>query len=314
MIYRRLGRTDLNVSLLSLGTGGARRLGQATGMTLIDQQALVHHAIDLGVNLIDTAEQYGESESILGRCLRGIPRNQYFLSTKWSPRIGEDFFPDPVALQASVERSLKRLGTDYIDIMFFHGPRVAEYGAVVDQLYPVLDALRNAGKVRSVGLSTPFVYDPAQEVARVALTEDPAIWDVVMLKYGILNQHAANHILTLADRHDVGVMNMAAVRIKLPNPVLLEALIRGWKQSGLIARNALPDKNPLDWLIQGDVKSVIEAGYRFAAEPPGIATVLTGTSSMEHLTANARCLENPKLTIAHSSRLKALFGSIVEYA
>ena len=57
-------------------------------MALIDQQALVHHAIDLGVNLIDTTKQYGESESILGRCLRGIPRNQYFLSTKWAPRIG----------------------------------------------------------------------------------------------------------------------------------------------------------------------------------------------------------------------------------
>ena len=314
MIYRRLGRTNLSVSLLSLGTGGARRLGQAIDMTLLDQQRLVHHAMDLGVNLIDTAEQYGESESILGRCLRGIPRNDYFLSTKWSPRVGKEFVPNPVALQASVERSLQRLGTDYIDVMLFHGPRVAEYDAVVDQLYPVLDALRTAGKVRSVGLSTPFVYDPAQEVARIALTENPAMWDVVMLKYGILNQHAANHILTLADRYDVGVMNMAAVRIKLPDPVLLEELIREWKEGGLIARDALPDKNPLDWLIQGDVESVIEAGYRFAAEPPGIATVLTGTSSIEHLNANARCLENPKLISAHSSRLKALFGGIVEYA
>ena len=110
MIYRRLGRTNLSVSLLSLGTGGARRLGQAMGMTLLDQQRLVHHAMDLGVNLVDTAEQYGESESILGRCLRGIPRNQYFLSTKWAPRIGEEFVPNPVALQASVERSLQRLG------------------------------------------------------------------------------------------------------------------------------------------------------------------------------------------------------------
>ena len=73
MIYRRLGRTNLSVSLLSLGTGGARRLGQAMGMTLLDQQRLVHHAMDLGVNLVDTAEQYGESESILGRCLRGHP-------------------------------------------------------------------------------------------------------------------------------------------------------------------------------------------------------------------------------------------------
>ena len=314
MIYRRLGRTDLNVSLLSLGTGGARRLGQATGMTLIDQQALVHHAIDLGVNLIDTAEQYGESESILGRCLRGIPRNQYFLSTKWAPRIGEEFVPDPAALQASVESSLKRLGTDYIDIMLFHGPRAAEYGAVVDQLYPALDALRNAGKVRYVGLSTPFVHDPAQEVARIALTEHPEMWDVVMLKYGILNQYAANEILTLAARHDVGVMNMAAVRVKLPDAMLLEALIKKWKDDKLIARNALPDTDPLGWLIHDDVGSVIEAGYRFAAEPSVIATVLTGTSSIEHLNANARCLETPKLISAHSSRLKALFGGIVEYA
>jgi len=314
MIYRRLGRTNLSVSLLSLGTGGARRLGQAMGMTLLDQQRLVHHAMDLGVNLIDTAEQYGESESILGRCLRGIPRNDYFLSTKWSPRVGKEFVPNPVALQASVERSLQRLGTDYIDVMLFHGPRVAEYDAVVDQLYPVLNALRNAGKVRYVGLSTPFVHDPAQEVARIALTEHPAMWDVVMLKYGILNQYAANEILTLAARHDVGVMNMAAVRVKLPDAVLLEALIKKWKDDKLIARNALPDTDPLGWLIHDDVGSVIEAGYRFAAEPSVIATVLTGTSSIEHLNANARCLETPKLISAHSSRLKALFGGIVEYA
>jgi L-galactose dehydrogenase len=314
MIYRRLGRTNLSVSLLSLGTGGARRLGQAMGMTLLDQQRLVHHAMDLGVNLIDTAEQYGESESIVGRCLRGIPRNDYFLSTKWSPRVGKEFVPNPVALQASVERSLQRLGTDYIDVMLFHGPRVAEYDAVVDQLYPVLNALRNAGKVRYVGLSTPFVHDPAQEVARIALTEHPAMWDVVMLKYGILNQYAANEILTLAARHDVGVMNMAAVRVKLPDAVLLEALIKKWKDDKLIARNALPDTDPLGWLIHDDVGSVIEAGYRFAAEPSVIATVLTGTSSIEHLNANARCLETPKLVSAHSSRLKALFGGIVEYA
>ena len=283
-------------------------------MTLLDQQRLVHHAMDLGVNLIDTAEQYGESESILGRCLRGIPRNDYFLSTKWSPRVGKEFVPNPVALQASVERSLQRLGTDYIDVMLFHGPRVAEYDAVVDQLYPVLNALRNAGKVRYVGLSTPFVHDPAQEVARIALTEHPAMWDVVMLKYGILNQYAANEILTLAARHDVGVMNMAAVRVKLPDAVLLEALIKKWKDDKLIARNALPDTDPLGWLIHDDVGSVIEAGYRFAAEPSVIATVLTGTSSIEHLNANARCLETPKLVSAHSSRLKALFGGIVEYA
>ena len=96
--------------------------------------------------------------------------------------------------------------------------------------------------------------------------------------------------------------------------MLLEALIKKWKDDKLIARNALPDTDPLGWLIHDDVGSVIEAGYRFAAEPSVIATVLTGTSSIEHLNANARCLETPKLVSAHSSRLKALFGGIVEYA
>jgi hypothetical protein len=96
--------------------------------------------------------------------------------------------------------------------------------------------------------------------------------------------------------------------------MLLEALIKKWKDDKLIAWDALPDTDPLGWLIHDDVGSVIEAGYRFAAEPSVIATVLSGTSSIEHLDANAKCLETPKLIRAHSDRLRALFGCIVEYA
>ena len=280
-----------------------------------DQKRLIGRALELGINMIDSSSNYSNSEDLLGKCLSDIPRNTYHICTKWPARDQSGAtITNSYKLTEAIDNSLKKLNLDFIDVMMLHGVLPNEYDSIVENLAESLIKAKESGKIGSIGLSTRFSVDPSQQGALEALQKHPNLWEVLMIKYGILNQHAANHILTLADRHDVGVMNMAAVRIKLPNPVLLEALIRGWKKSGLIPRDALPDKNPLDWLIQGDVKSVIEAGYRFAAEPPGIATVLTGTSSMEHLTANARCLENPKLTIAHSARLKALFGSIVEYA
>ncbi|MDE0822279.1 MAG: aldo/keto reductase [Opitutales bacterium] len=314
MIYRRLGKTGLEVSLLSLGSGGARRLGQAIGFELKEQKALVRHAMALGVNLIDTAEDYGESEAILGECLRGIPRDQYMLSTKWIAREGDAFISDPQALLTSVEGSLKRLNTDYVDVMFFHGPLPSEYDQLVDCLYPAMERLKEAGKIRYVGLSTRFVKDPAQEVARLALAQHPELWDVLMLKYGILNQFAAKTIFPMVAKHDVGIMNMAAVRIKLPDPELLRATILDWKIKNLVAVNALPEHDPLGWLVHDDVLSVIEAGYRFAAEPKLISTVISGTSSIAHLDANARSLERPGLSESDSRQLKELFGEIIEYA
>ena len=77
-----------------------------------------------------------------------------------------------------------------------------------------------------------------------------------MLKYGIMNQHAEKEILPLASKHDVGIMNMAAVRVKLPDPSLLEKQIQEWKKKGLLDQNSIPDKKPLDWLIYDNVESV----------------------------------------------------------
>ena len=85
MHYRTLGRTGIEVSLLSLGSGGAKMLGQADGLTQREQTALVRRALDLGVNLFDTSQGYGDSEAILGRALEGVPRDSYFLATKWPP-------------------------------------------------------------------------------------------------------------------------------------------------------------------------------------------------------------------------------------
>ncbi len=85
MEYRRFGRTGLSVSVMGLGSGGPSQLGQGSGVSEADAAGVVRRALDLGINLIDTAADYRESEAILGRALRGVPRERYILCTKFSP-------------------------------------------------------------------------------------------------------------------------------------------------------------------------------------------------------------------------------------
>ena len=324
MQYRTLGRTGLKVSLLGFGTGGPSSLGQSSGMTQKEQTALVHRCFDLGINLFDTSTLYGRSEEILGRALKEIPRDSYILSTKWAHATtwsslgvgGEDgpLVEDPQDLIRGVEDSLARLGTDHVDIFQFHGLRPQQYHEVVDRFCPAMKRLQQDGKVRFIGFTTRYIADPAHEAALLGLRTDPDLWDTIMLKYGILNQVAANEILPLALEHGTGVLNMAAVRIKLPRPDQLEELITDWKRRGMVSSNALPEKNPLGWLVHDDVDSVVSAGYKFAADHEAISTVLTGTANQAHLEENAAALERPSLADADRQRLVNLFGQIAEYA
>ena len=100
--------------------------------------------------------------------------------------------------------------------MFLHGLLPSDYETAVECFYPKLLELKHEGKIRFIGFSTRFKIDHTQESAKKALVSDPHLWDVIMLKYGIMNQHAEKEILPLASKHDVGIMNMAAVRVKLP--------------------------------------------------------------------------------------------------
>ena len=314
MEYRTLGRTGIRVSLASFGTGGPSQFGQHKGLEQKQQTDLVRRCLELGVNLFDTHEAYGSSEIILGEALRGVPRDSYYLVTKWSYHRNGGAGQDAAAFRASVERSLGRLNTDYVDVMMVHGILAAEYDSVVERFVPTLERLRDEGKVRFRGFSARYIADPAQEILPVALRSHPELWDVVMLKYGILNQIAAKEALPLAMEHKIGVLNMASVRIKLPVPEMLEELIADWKDKGYIPRDSLPARNPLGWLVHGEADSVVSAAYKFAADHPAIGSVITGTSSMEHLNANIAALEKPRLPDEDTTRLKMLFGDIAEYA
>ena len=314
MKFRTLGRTGLKVSVVSYGSGGPSNLGQRTGLTDADQDALVRRALDLGINLIDTSSGYGRSEEILGRALKGVPRDAYLMATKWNPCDRDTPKTDPQDLVQSVERSLSRMGLEVIDLMQFHGVVPSIYRTVVERFYGTLKRLQEQGKVRFIGFSERFFADPRHEAVETALGQDGDLWDTIMLKYGVLNQCAARRALPLAQEKNVGILNMASVRVKLTRPEELGALMAEWKAKGFIPRDALPEKDPLGFLAHGEVDSVVSAGYKFALEPPAISTVITGTSRVDNLERNLAALLGPPLPEADGQRLRALFGSLEEAA
>jgi aryl-alcohol dehydrogenase-like predicted oxidoreductase len=146
MDYVTLGRTGLQVSVLGLGGGGHSRLGQRTGATEEASVELVRRALALGVTFIDTAEAYG-TEAIIGMALDGVRRENVVLSTKKSLSVDGRLIT-AAELSRGLDASLRRLGTDYVDVYHLHGVRADQYDQAVAELVPAMQRLRAAGKIR----------------------------------------------------------------------------------------------------------------------------------------------------------------------
>ena len=307
MEYTTLGRTGLKVSVAGLGCGGPSRLGQRDNKPEKESIALVRLALDLGVNFLDTAEAYG-TEEIVGKAIAGVPRDRVFISTK--KKFPLDDPSDPAAeVRKSLEQSLRRLRTDYIDIYHAHGVEPEYYVYASTKLLPVLLKMRQEGKIRFVAISEAFVEDPTHRMLREALADD--CWDVIMAGFNLLNQSARHAVLQKAARQNVGVLVMFAVRRALSQPRRLRELWAELAKSGLVERDACNPEAPLDFLL-GDRKasSVVDAAYRFCRHEPGVHVVLSGTGSLEHLKANIESLAKPPLPAAVTARLKKIFAKV----
>ncbi len=309
MEYRTLGRTGLRVSVLGIGTGGPSQFGQNTGVPEADVGRMVRRALALGVNFFDTAAGYGESEAILGRALTGVPREDYVLATK--VQVARDAWtssPDDVV--ASVERSLARLRVDVIDIMQFHGVTPEDYARTMEIFLPVMARLQEQGKFRFLGLSETYSQDPGHEMFPMALADDH--FDTAMVGYNMISPTAEHRVLPMCLEKNVGVICMVAVRRALSKPDVLAERIAYAKEKGLIARDSVPDDDPLGWLVKGHVASLPAAAYKYVASHPAMGTVLTGTANLEHLEANVRSILGPPLPDEDVVRLRDIFGAVWE--
>src|ERR1700690_2499517 len=202
MQYRTLGRTGIKVSPYALG---ALALGTPIGNPDHDDSArIIHKALDAGINFIDTADAYGESEVAVGKALKGR-RDSVVLATKFSRPTGDDPNHQGASrrwIMTAVENSLRRLQTDYIDLYQVHRPDPA---TDIEETLSALSDLIHSGKVRAVGTSAMPASDivEAQWVAeRRGLerfrTEQPP--------YSILNRAIEREVLPVCERYGVGTL------------------------------------------------------------------------------------------------------------
>jgi aryl-alcohol dehydrogenase-like predicted oxidoreductase len=309
MEYTILGRTGLKVSVAGLGCGGFSRLGLGTGKSEGDAIALVHEAFSLGVNLFDTAAVYG-TEAVLGKALKGLPRDQVVVTTKaWLPRGSGRAAAE--RLVTSLDNSLRALGTDYIDVFQLHGVAPQDYDNARDVLAPVLLEQRNKGKIRFLGVTETGSSDPNHEMVQRAAPD--GMWDVVMIAFHMMHQNARSLVFPHTIGNRVGTLIMFAVRNIFSKPQRLKAELRELAANRRIASWLGHAPNPLGFLIHADhdgALSLPEAAYRFVRHEPGADVVLFGTGEPEHLRANIASILKPPLPETDLRILAKHFGHL----
>jgi aryl-alcohol dehydrogenase-like predicted oxidoreductase len=307
MDYTTLGRTGLRVSVAGLGAGGFSRLGLATGKSEAEAIALVQTALDLGVNLIDTAAAYG-TEAAIGKAIAGLPRESVVIATKASARGRWDTI-SPAEVIASLDNSLRVLGIDCIDVFQVHAVPPSGYEYVRDRIVPLLLHEREKGKFRFLGVTETAPNDLEHAMLSRAIPE--GIWDVVMVAFHMMHQNACDAVFPRTREHNVGTLLMFAVRSIFARPVQLAATMRELAAAGKVPEWLAKSADPLRFLVHGNgASSVTDAAYRFVRHEPGVDVVLFGTGEIAHLRANIESILKPPLPEADRARLAELFGHL----
>jgi aryl-alcohol dehydrogenase-like predicted oxidoreductase len=306
MKYTKLGRTELNVSIAGLGGGGHSRLG--LGKNLGEENAInvVKKAIDLGINIFDTSAVYG-TETALGNGLSGQDRTSYVISTKFPPSDFKGNIKPEGELTNSLEQSLRKLNTDYIDVLHLHAVTANEYTKVRDRFMPELIKAKEAGKIGWFGITEMFGKDTNHEMLDLALKDN--LWDVIMVGYNLLNFSASKSILPTAKKNNVGTLLMFAVRNALSNTTRLNELLGVLYENGQLDKNMIDNKKPLAFLLN-DADSIIEAAYRFCSNSKGIDVVLSGTSNPTHLVENVKNILSGPLSDDTLNKINDLFYNV----
>lgn len=309
MHHTTLGRTGLRVSVAGLGTGGFSRLGLRAGKTEDEVVRLIHEAFGLGVNFIDTAPSYG-TEGVIGKALKSIPRDQVVIATKSAVNRNGEFWSGERVV-ASLDNSLRVMGTDYVDVFNLHGVEAHEYDHAVNVLAPVLAAQKAKGKIRHIGITENPINDHSNEMLKRAL-RDP-VWEVFMVGFHMLHQRARKNVFAATRQQGIGTLLMFAVRSIFADPPRVAREMRALADKGIIDKSLVDLNDPLGFLIhEGGAANVTEAAYRYARHEPGVDVVLFGTGDAAHLRANVAALEKPPLPAADREKLAALFGHLAE--
>jgi aryl-alcohol dehydrogenase-like predicted oxidoreductase len=307
MHHTTLGRTGLKVSVAGLGTGGFSRLGLKSGKSEDESARLIHEAVSLGINFIDTAPSYG-TEGVVGKALKTIPRDQLVIATKAQIHRNGDWAP-PSRVVASLDNSLAAMGTDHVDVFNLHGVLADEYSYAIETIAPVLEEQKAKGKIRHIGLTENPITDFTNAMLSRAL-RDP-VWEVVMVGFHMMHQGARTRVFPITREKGIGTLLMFAVRSIFADPPRVARELRALAEKGLVEKWLGETKDPLGFLIHdGGAATMTEAAYRYVRHEPGVDVVLFGTGDAAHLKANVAALNKPPLPEADRAKLAKLFGHL----
>lgn len=283
MDHRQLGNTGLNVSALSFGAsslGGVfRDVSESGGIRAVQV------AIDHGINFIDVSPYYGatRAETVLGKALKLIPRDRYYLATKVG-QYGEglfDFSADRV--RRSVDESMARLGVDSLDLIQCHDIEFADANQIVDETLPALHELKAQGKVGHVGITAL----PLRAFGNVLDRVPPGTVETVLsfCRYELNDTALAEMIPYFQSKH-VGIINASPTGM------------------GLLTERGAPAWHPASPTIQQGCRraveyckshgiDIVELAIQFAVAHRDIATTLVGSANPDNMLANIRYAETP---------------------
>ncbi|MGG1311547.1 aldo/keto reductase [Cohnella laeviribosi] len=270
MEKRIYGKTGLNVSVLGFGGAEIGFEGASPGQV----ERLLNDALDSGLNVIDTAECYANSEELIGQTV-AHRRSDYYLFTKCGHASGFDLPDwDPKLLEQSIDRSLRRLRTDYVDVIHLHScsEEVLRRGEVIE----VLQRAKEKGKTRFIGYSGD--HTDALYAVRTGA------FDSLMISVNIADQEAIDLVLPEAAARGLGVV--------VKRPIANFAWRYDAKPDVEYHQTYWERLQQLDYpQFRSKDEQTVGMALRFALAVPGVHTAIVGTKNPERWRTNARLLE-----------------------
>ncbi|MBB6670368.1 aldo/keto reductase [Cohnella nanjingensis] len=280
MKRNRLGASGLLVGEVGLGC-------MSLGTEERKATALIHEALERGVNLLDTADLYdgGRNEEIVGQAIRGR-RERVVLATKVGNRRipgqeGWTWDPSKAYILSAVKESLRRLGTDYIDLYQLHGGTLDD---PIDETIEAFEQLKREGVIRAYGISSIRPNVIREYAARSAVAS-------VMNSYSIVDRRAEETVLPLLQERSIGV------------------IARGPVASGALAANRQPAKGVPDYELAELIalrerlqelatpeRSLTQLAIRYSLSHPAVAVAIPGASSREQLLQNIAAADVQELS------------------
>jgi len=311
MKYRKLGATGLEVSEIGFGTWGLGGDSYGPVEDRISVKAL-RLAFDSGVNFYDTSDLYGSghSEELLGEVFRDV-RDRVIIATKGGtlPHYGFEMPQDfsPQHLKDALERSLKRLKTDYIDLYQLHSPRIEDVGNN-ERVIQALERFRKEGKIRAFGISVRSPND-----GKIAIEQYD--FPVIQVNFNMIDQRAIeNGLFELAREREVGIV----VRTPLVFGYLTGTLDGNEQFQGIDHRANWPKAQLQRWakapdlfsfLYEGKDRMPAQAALRFCLEYDAVSTVIPGMMNVNEVKENIKASEMLPLNREELEHVRQIYQS-----